>query len=85
MQKYRIPMDAIWLARDYSDGNRWFKWNMSSFSDPKEMQYNLSTINKKCVTISDPHFKVEEVYDVYAGAKGKYFVRNPDGSDFIGN
>lgn len=85
MQANEFPMDAIWMARDYSDGNRWFKWNMSTFSDAVEMQHNLSTINKKCVPISDPHFKVEEAYDVYNEAKGKYFVRNPDGSDFVGN
>ncbi|KAJ8949565.1 hypothetical protein NQ318_016196, partial [Aromia moschata] len=84
MDNHDFPMDAIWLDIDYTDEKRYFTWNPESFSDPIEMQKNLSTTNRKLVTILDPHIKVDDNYPVYAGAKGKYFVKWANGSDFEG-
>lgn len=79
-----FPLDAIWLDDLHTDAHRYFQWNASSFSDPVEMQKNISHYGKVAVAISDPHFKVDPKYHVYAGAKGKYFVKKSDGDDFIG-
>lgn len=78
-----FPLDAIWLDIDYTDGKRYFTWNPDNFSDPVEMQKNISLTHKKLVTILDPHLKVDEDYPVYVGAKN-YFVKWANGSDFQG-
>lgn len=69
MDKNDFPMDAIWLDIDYTDGKKYFTWNPDNFSDPEEMQRNLSSTNRKLVTIIDPHFKVDDEYFVYSDAK----------------
>ncbi|CAG9823718.1 unnamed protein product [Phaedon cochleariae] len=79
-----FPMDAIWLDIDYTDGKRYFTWQPDNYSDPIELQRNLSSSNRKLVTILDPHIKVDENYSVYAQAKGKHFVKWANGSDFQG-
>lgn len=83
-EKGDFPLDAIWLDDLHTDAYRYFKWNASTFSDPVEMQKNISHYGKVAVSISDPHFKIDPNYHVYAGAKGKYFVRKANGEDFIG-
>ncbi|XP_074025616.1 neutral alpha-glucosidase C [Leptinotarsa decemlineata] len=85
MDTHNFPMDAIWLDIDHTDGKRYFTWNPQNFSDPEEMQRNLSSTNRKLVTISDPHIKVDMNYSVYAGAKEKFFVKWENGSDFEGS
>lgn len=84
MDVHDFPMDALWLDIDYTDGYRYFTWNPKNFSDPIEFQANLSSTNRKLVTILDPHIKIDENYPVYAYAKGKYFVKWENGSDFEG-
>lgn len=79
-----FPVDAIWVDGDHTDDYRWFRWNHTTYSKPVEMQKNISAYYKVCVTISDPHIKVDGKYDVYAGAKGKYFVKWSNGSDYQG-
>lgn len=77
-------MDAIWLDDLHTDAYRYFKWNASTFSNPVEMLNNISHYGKVAVSISDPHFKTDPKYIVYAEAKGKYFVRKENGEDFVG-
>lgn len=49
------------------------------------MQQNLSSTNRKLVTIIDPHIKVDSDYPVYQGAADRnLFVKNADGSNFEG-
>ncbi|CAH1168250.1 unnamed protein product [Phyllotreta striolata] len=84
MDAYKFPMDAIWLDIDYTDGYRYFTWNPVNFSDPIGFQKNISSTNRKLVTILDPHIKKDPDYPVYAGAKGKYFVKFANGSDYEG-
>lgn len=79
-----IPMDAIWLDGDHTDSYRWFLWNRHTFTDPLAMFKNISHYQKVAVSISDPHFKIDEKYHVYAGGKGKYFVKWSNGSDYQG-
>ncbi|KAJ8978535.1 hypothetical protein NQ317_009478 [Molorchus minor] len=84
MDNHDFPMDAIWLDIDYTDGKRYFTWNPENFSDPVELQKNISSTKRKLVTILDPHIKVDQNYSVYVGAKNKYFVKWANGSDFEG-
>jgi alpha 1,3-glucosidase len=82
---YNFQLDAIWLDIDHTDGQRYFTWNPDTFSDPIEMQNNISATNRKLVAISDPHIKVEKGYSVYDGAlENEFFVKNSDGSVFEG-
>lgn len=79
-----FPMDAIWLDGDHTDSYRWFRWNQNTFKRPLEMFKTLASFGKVAVSISDPHFKVDRDYNVYTGAKDKYFVKWDNGSDYEG-
>ncbi|CAH1986079.1 unnamed protein product [Acanthoscelides obtectus] len=85
MEQNDFPMDAIWLDIDYTDGKRYFTWNPDTFSDPIGMQEYLASMDKRLVTIIDPHFMVDENYPVYVGAKGKYFAKTENGDDYQAN
>ena len=81
----KIPCDVIYLDIDYMDGFRCFTWNKKNFPDPKKMTSDLAAEGFKLVTIIDPGIKNDSSYWVYKeGAKGNDFVRNKDGSTFIG-
>ncbi|KAJ8921961.1 hypothetical protein NQ315_008595 [Exocentrus adspersus] len=82
MDNHDFPMDAIWLDIDYTNEKRYFTWNPETFSDPIEMQQNLSASNRKLVTIIDPHYKVDDDYPVYAGGKENLFVKLPSGENY---
>lgn len=83
---HNIPLDVIWLDIDYTDGKKYFTWDYTQFSDPVEMQQNISATHKRLVTIIDPHIKVEEGYAVYDGAlEQDLFVKLSDGSNFEGD
>lgn len=79
-----FPVDAIWIDGDHTNEYRWFQWNGTTYSDPVEMQKNISSYHKVCVSISDPHIKVDSKYAVYAGAQDKYFIKWSNGSDYQG-
>ncbi|CAG9840096.1 unnamed protein product [Diabrotica balteata] len=83
MDENDIPFDAIWLDGDHTDGYKWFHWNHTTFPDPVELQQNISATGRVCVSISDPHIKVDDDYDVYAGAKGKYFTKWANGNEYV--
>lgn len=58
---------------------------MVNFTDPLEMQANLSATDRKLVVIIDPHYKVEDGYFVYDGALANgYFVVTANGTVFEG-
>lgn len=85
MDKNDFPMDAMWLDIEYSNGKRYFTWNPENFTNPAAMLKNISSTNRKLVTIIDPHIFADNSYEVYEGAKNKrLFVKNDDNSDFIG-
>nr|XP_023012994.1 neutral alpha-glucosidase C-like [Leptinotarsa decemlineata] len=85
MDQEDFPMDAIWLDIDYTDGKRYFTWNRNNFPDPVQMQKTIASTNRKLVSIQDPHIKVDDNYAVYTGAKDRYFIKNPNGTDFQGD
>lgn len=84
MDENRIPFDAIWLDGDHANYSKWFQFNETTFPEPAAMQLNIAKTGRVCVSISDPHIKVDDGYPVYAGAKGKYFIRNQNGTDYQG-
>lgn len=77
-------MDAIWLDGDHTNHYRWFMWNKETFKNSLGMLKNISSYDKVVVSISDPHFKVENNYSVYDEAKNKYFVKWENGTDYEG-
>ncbi|CAH1168271.1 unnamed protein product [Phyllotreta striolata] len=77
-----FPFDVIYLDGDHTDDYRWFHWNHTTYTDPIEMFNNISAAGRLAVSISDPHIKVEDTYDVYIGAKEKYFTKWANGSNY---
>lgn len=49
------------------------------------MQETINATNRKLVAVIDPHVKVENGYFLFDnGKRHELFVKNPDGTDFIG-
>uniref|UniRef100_A0A1I7X0U3 Gal_mutarotas_2 domain-containing protein n=1 Tax=Heterorhabditis bacteriophora TaxID=37862 RepID=A0A1I7X0U3_HETBA len=85
--KYDIPMDAIWLDIEHTDGKKYFTWDQNKFVHPKEMIEGVASKGRKMVTIIDPHIKKDSNYAVYKDAKDQgLFVKRADGvTDFEGH
>lgn len=82
---YDFPVDAIWLDIDYTDEKKYFTWNPENFSNPLELQSNLSATDRKLIAIIDPQVKVEDGYFLYDDAlDNDYFVKTSDGEVFQG-
>ncbi len=82
-----IPADAIYLDIDFQDKNRPFTINTAAFPDFTGMIAQLKAKNFHVVAITDLHIanlpgKNYLPYD--SGIAGDHFVKNPDGSVFIG-
>nr|CAI5828564.1 unnamed protein product [Callosobruchus analis] len=89
MKQNNFPLDAIWLDIDYTDNKKYFTWSENfTGSDGKGVETMLATLGadgRKLVAIIDPHIKKEDGYSVYdEGKKGKFFVQDKDGADFVG-
>lgn len=84
MVSNNFPMDSIWLDGGYTDSFKWYRWHPTAFSDPVEMQHNISAHNKTCVLMGDPLVKIDNNYTIYSGAKGEYFVLTSNKSDYKG-
>lgn len=81
----RIPTDVIWMDIDYMDKFKVFTFDPVQFSDPKVLNDYLHARNFKSVYMIDPGVKVEKGYFVDdQGTAGNYWVKNRDGSDFVG-
>ncbi|XP_048394270.2 neutral alpha-glucosidase C-like isoform X3 [Stegostoma tigrinum] len=81
-----IPNDVIWLDIDHTEGKRYFTWDRTKFSRPREMQEYLRAKDRKLVVIIDPHIKVDKKYPLYCEAKSKkYFVMDKDGEEYHGS
>jgi alpha-glucosidase len=82
---HHIPCDALYLDIDYQDGNRPFTINRTLFPNFEGMVHDLGTQGFKMVLITDLHLKKEVGYKPYdEGKKNDLFVKNPDGSDYVG-
>jgi alpha-glucosidase len=81
----RIPCDVIYLDIDYMDGYRIFTWNRKNFPEPGTMIRDLGREGFKIAVIVDPGIKTDSNYHAYqSGLQGNHFVRNADGSLFLG-
>ena len=82
---HHIPCDALYLDIDYQDGNRPFTINRTLFPNFEGMVHDLGAQGFKMVLITDLHLKKEEGYKPYdEGKRSDLFVKNPDGSDYVG-
>ena len=80
-----IPCDLIYLDIDYEDGYRSFTIDRNRFPNFERMVRDLGQQGFKLVTIVDPHLKKEPGYRPYdEGMQQGYFVKNPDGSVYVG-
>jgi alpha-glucosidase len=87
LRRDRIPTDVLWLDIDYQDRNRPFTTNIKAFPDLKGLVRDLGTAGIKLVTITDLHVAKapDQGYAPYdTGSAGNHFVRNPDGSTYVG-
>jgi len=83
----RIPSDVIYLDIDYQDRYRPFTVNPKTFPDFPALVSDLRKLHFRVVTITDLHiaYAPNQGYAPYdSGHAGDHFVKNPDGSEFIG-
>lgn len=83
----RIPSDVIYLDIDYQDRNRPFTVNTKTFPNFPGLVSDLRKQHFHLVTITDLHIAhaPNQGYAAYdSGHAGDHFVKNPDGSEFIG-
>ena len=84
-RKLKIPADVIYLDIDYQEKYRPFTINREYFPHFEQMIKDLGQENWKVVVISDLHIAAVPGYKPYdEGVKNNYFLKNPDGSIFIG-
>ncbi|MBI3474762.1 MAG: glycoside hydrolase family 31 protein [Acidobacteria bacterium] len=84
-RKRKIPADVIYLDIDYQQDNRPFTVNRERFPTMEKMVTQLGDEGFKLVTITDLHIAKLPGYRPYdEGAKNGYFLKNPDGSVFVG-
>ena len=82
-----IPVDAIWLDIEYTDGRskKYFTWDPVAFSDHKTLISNLTSRGRRLITIIDPHIKRDTGYPVYnEGVEKHLFIKTKDGADYDG-
>ncbi|OII77856.1 glycosyl hydrolase [Cryptosporidium andersoni] len=71
--KFKIPMDAIWLDIEHLDKRQCFTWNKTKFPDIELMLNKLDDKNRTLVIIADPHIKIQ---DLLESEENEYFVYN---------
>lgn len=85
MDKAKIPYDVIWLDIEYTEGKKYFTWDLDMFKDPIGMGKQLDASGRKLVTIIDPHIKNEGDYSVVSQLKSKDLgVHNKDNNIYEG-
>ncbi|SDA24598.1 TIM-barrel domain-containing protein [Sphingomonas sp. NFR15] len=87
LRSEHVPTDAMWLDIDFQDRNRPFTVNRQTFPDLAGLTRDLGGEGIKLVAITDLHIAAApgEGYAPYdSGVAGKHFVRNPDGTTFVG-
>lgn len=83
----RIPADGLYLDIDFQIGNRPFTVDPEKFPNFVAMLADLKKENFHVVTITDLHiaFLPNAGYAPFdTGVAGDHFVKNPDGSIFVG-
>ncbi|HEY4661068.1 MAG TPA: TIM-barrel domain-containing protein [Terriglobales bacterium] len=83
----RIPADGLYLDIDFQINNRPFTFDPAKFPNFVQMLADLKKENFHVVTITDLHiaFLPNAGYAPFdTGVAGDHFVKNPDGSVFVG-
>ena len=83
----KIPSDVVYLDIDYQDRNRPFTVNSKTFPDFPGLVADLRKQHFHLVNITDLHIAhvANEGYAPYdSGHAGDQFVKNPDGTEFVG-
>jgi alpha-glucosidase len=81
----QIPADVIWLDIGFQKGNAPFTIDRDTFPHFEGMVKDLSSEGFKTIAITDLHIKKEVGYKPYdEGMAGDHFVKNPDGSVYVG-
>src|SRR5438128_1323122 len=84
-RKRKIPADVIYLDIDYQQNNRPFTVDSQRFPNFEGMVEDLRNEGFKIVTITDLHLAKLPGYKPYdEGLARDYFVKNPDGSVYVG-
>jgi len=84
-RKRKIPCDVLYLDIDYQQDYKPFTINRDRFPHFEQMVKDLGQEGFKLVLISDLHIKKEVGYKPYdEGTAHDYFVKNPDGSQYVG-
>ncbi|MGA7572415.1 MAG: glycoside hydrolase family 31 protein [Terriglobales bacterium] len=82
----KIPADAIWLDIDYQKDHTVFTVNRDAFPHFEDMIHDLAQEGFKTILITDLHIKKQAGYKPYdEGIANDEFVKNPDGSVFVGD
>ncbi len=87
LRSERIPADVIWLDIDYQLKNRPFTVDPERFPHFDQMIKDLKAQHLHTVVITDLHIAdlPNAGYKPYdEGTAGDHFVKNPDGSTFVG-
>jgi alpha-glucosidase len=87
LRSERIPADVLWLDIDYQYKNRPFTVDPDRFPHFDQMIQDLKAQHLHTVVITDLHIADQpnigyKPYD--EGLKGDHFVKNPDGTTFVG-
>ena len=87
LRKDRIPSDVLWLDIDFQHENWPFTVDDKAFPNFRGMVKDLAAQHFKLVVITDLHVAKQPnvgyaPYD--SGTAGDHFVKNPDGSTFVG-
>ena len=81
----KIPADAIWLDIGYQQDNAPFTVNDKEFPNFSGFIHDLGDQGFKVILITDLDIKKQPGYKPYdEGLAGDHFVKNPDGSVFVG-
>ena len=87
LRSEHIPADVIWLDIDYQLKNRPFTVDPERFPHFDQMIKDLKAEHLRTVVITDLHIAdlPNAGYKPYdEGAAGDHFVKNPDGSTYVG-
>jgi alpha-glucosidase len=85
LRSRKIPVDAIYLDIDYQEKNRPFTVDRERFPHFEDMIQDFGKQGLKVIAITDLHVaKVPGAKSFEDGVKGDDFVKNPDGSVYVG-
>src|SRR4029077_14969386 len=87
LRERKIPADAIYFDIDYQQDYAPFTINREYFPTFEKMISDFRALGMHTILLTDPHIKKkpDQVYAPYdSGMKNDMFVKNPDGSVFVG-